>query len=170
MNAVVVVESMFGNTRQVAEAVAAEIAGVVADASQTPAKDLANADLLVLGGPTHAHGLSRFGTRKAAINQGAPAPTANRGAREFVAALPPGNGRLAACFDTRLPHSRWLTGSASKGLARGLRRRGYRVLGPSGSFAVTHSAGPLVEGELERARVWGRQLLPKLEQPRRNNG
>jgi hypothetical protein len=68
--------------------------------------------------------------------------------------LPSGDGSLAAAFDTRLDRSPWLSGAASRGIARRLRDHGYEVLGTE-SFLVQHNEGPLEDAELERARAWG---------------
>ena len=73
MKAVVVYESMYGNTHLVADAIGRGLAGgaevvVVPVAEAAPAL-VAEADLLVVGGPTHAHGMSRPTTRKAAVEQ-----------------------------------------------------------------------------------------------------
>ena len=75
MRALVVVESVFGNTRRIAEAVAEGLgqrAGArivdVAVAARTP--DLLDGiDLLVVGGPTHAFGMTRASTRRSAAEQ-----------------------------------------------------------------------------------------------------
>lgn len=71
MKALVVFESMFGNTRDVAQAVADGVATRldvgVAEVGTSP--DLAGVDLLIVGAPTHAMGLSRDGTRKSAAEQ-----------------------------------------------------------------------------------------------------
>ena len=76
MKAVVVYESMFGNTRQIAEAIAAglaESADVAAvEVSEATAEAAEAADLLVAGGPTHAFSMSRPSTRSDAVNRGAP--------------------------------------------------------------------------------------------------
>src|SRR5690348_5925620 len=71
MRAVVVYESMYGNTHQVADAIGAGL-GTAFDVSVVPVSQagpqvLAGTDLVVVGGPTHAHGMSRASTRKAAI-------------------------------------------------------------------------------------------------------
>ena len=70
---VVVYESMYGNTHLIADAIGkgfgqaatAEIVVVpVAEAEQ----HLDRADLIVVGGPTHTHGMSRATTRQAAVD------------------------------------------------------------------------------------------------------
>ena len=70
MRAVIVYESMFGATKKVAEAIAeglAECAEVsVVPVTSAGAHILDGADLVVVGGPTHTHGMSRPGTRKMA--------------------------------------------------------------------------------------------------------
>ena len=61
MRALVVVESMWGNTRAVAEAVARGLGGdpTVIDVDQAPSTLPTNVGLLVVGGPTHALSMSR---------------------------------------------------------------------------------------------------------------
>ena len=71
MRAVVVYESMYGNTHLVAEAIGAGL-GTAIDVTVVPVSQagqavLAGADLVVVGGPTHVHGMSRESTRKAAV-------------------------------------------------------------------------------------------------------
>jgi hypothetical protein len=72
-----------------------------------------------------------------------------------------GEGRLAAAFDTRADHPR-MPGSAAAGAARRLRRLGYRMVTGPESFRVTGTKGPLVGGELERARMWGSGLVARI--------
>jgi hypothetical protein len=71
MRAVVVYESMYGNTHLIADAIGAGLGTVfdvrVVPVSEASAAVLDGADLVVVGGPTHAHGMSRAGTRKAAV-------------------------------------------------------------------------------------------------------
>ena len=64
MRAVIVYESMYGNTRAVAETVAAELGGSAVSVADASADDLAGADLLVVGAPTHAWNMSRPSTRR----------------------------------------------------------------------------------------------------------
>ena len=70
MHSLVIYESMYGNTHHVADAVGrglAEVGGdvVVVPVERATPEALAGIDLLVVGGPTHAHAMSREGTRKA---------------------------------------------------------------------------------------------------------
>src|SRR5215204_3827295 len=103
--ALVVYESMFGNTR----VVAAAVADVLADRYEVQMLDVAAApttiedvDLLVVGAPTHAFGMSRAGTREGARDKGATAGI-ERGVREWLADLSIASvpGR-AAVFDTKI--------------------------------------------------------------------
>jgi hypothetical protein len=63
-----------------------------------------------------------------------------------------------ATFDTRVDKVRHLPGSAAKAAAKAVRRRGYLPAARPESFYVTDVAGPLLEGELDRAEAWGEAL------------
>ncbi|HEU5001615.1 MAG TPA: flavodoxin domain-containing protein [Actinomycetota bacterium] len=153
MRALIVVESIYGNTRAVADAIAAGLAtGMqvdVVDVEQAP-KD-PETDLLVIGGPTHAHGMSRSSTRKGRV-----------GIREWIDSLDPVRTGWAATFDTRFPRPGWLVGSAAGGAARHLRRKGFHLAAAAESFYVTDAKGPLVDGELAHARMWGEEMQHQL--------
>ena len=168
MKALIVVESMFGNSRQVADAVAEGLrrhmaVDVVAPAeAHAPLLDLV--DLLVVGGPTHAFSMTRSNTREDAVRQGAPASAAATGIREWIERLHAGpHSELVATFDTRVGKVRHLPGSAARSAAKALRKRGYRPVVPPESFYVGDVAGPLFDGELDRARAWGEQLAATAE-------
>jgi hypothetical protein len=113
-------------------------------------------DLLVVGGPTHAFGMSRPGTRQSAAQQAERGLVSARiGLREWLGTLPESSGRVAvATFDTRIAKPR-LPGSAAAAAEKRLRRLGFRLVVPSKSFYVEGTTGPLVDGEPERARRWG---------------
>ena len=83
--------------------------------------------------------------------------TQEPGLRTWLHELSDTRGAHAATFDTRLDKSPWVTGVASRGIAKRLRRHGYEVLSTE-SFLDEDSEGPLEEGELNRARAWGAQL------------
>jgi hypothetical protein len=161
--AVVVVESMFGNTEAIARAVAEGLSAQfvvdvvrVCDAPSVIADDV---QLLVVGGPTHAFGLTREGTRLAARDQGAkPSTGVEVGLREWLGRLQPRSAALvAAAFDTRIKKA-GVPGSAARGAMRRLRGLGLRAAARPTSFYVAGIDGPLLEGERARARDWGSHL------------
>lgn len=160
--ALVVYESMFGNTHAVADAVADGMRGAleveVLEVGDAPLEVDDGVDVLVVGGPTHAFGMSRPRTRASAAESGAdPAAAWHDGIREWVSDVVGHPGLRATAFDTRVakPH---LPGSAAKGAERKLRRRGFDELVHPESFYVTGTTGDLVDGELARARAWGATL------------
>ena len=165
MNVTVVYESVYGNTRAVAEAIADGLGDAVVLGVHEAAELAERPELLVVGGPTHLHGLATHRSRQAAVD-GAhedgqthlePGAADEPGLRTWLRDLPEVDGAKAASFDTRLEKSPWLTGVASRGIAKRLRHLGYNVV-DSASFLVEDSEGPLAEGELDRAREWGRKL------------
>jgi hypothetical protein len=164
MRALVVFESAFGNTESIARAIAEGLANHVhvdVLAVDVAASDVSDdIDLLVAGGPTQGFSLSRQGTRETAAKQAATGlPPGRIGLREWLAALPAAREEaLAATFDTRFDKPHWITGSAARVAAKRLRAHGYRIIAAPESFFVTGTAGPLREGELERARDWGASL------------
>src|SRR5215204_1687443 len=92
MRARVVYESMFGNTQAIAQAVAdglAERMSVDVEEVGSAATDVAgDVDLLVVGGPTHAFGMSRERTRESAAVQAAgEVVSAGEGLREWLGAV-----------------------------------------------------------------------------------
>jgi hypothetical protein len=164
MRALVVYESMFGNTRSVAEAVAAGLESglpvAAVEVGSAPAVLPEDVGLLVVGGPTHAFGMSRPGTRESAAGQtDQPLVSAGVGIREWLDRLARSGAPVAAAaFDTRIDKPR-LPGSAARGAEKQLRRRGFTIATRAVSFYVTGSApSQLRPGELERARRWGEQL------------
>ncbi|MFI5040239.1 MAG: flavodoxin family protein [Acidimicrobiales bacterium] len=169
MRAVVIYESMYGNTHLIADAVAeglrpqAEV--VVVPVGRAEPSLLDSADLIVVGGPTHAHGMSHANTRKGAVAAAEKADSdglaleadaTGQGLREWFASL----GRVAkdaAAFDTRFDFPAAFTGQASKGIARKLRHHGATLIAEPQSFFVT-KGNRLEPNEESRARDWGARL------------
>jgi flavodoxin-like protein len=168
MQAVVVYESMYGNTHHVADAIAAGLQDsfqvTVVPVAEASAAILAEADLVVVGGPTHAHGMSRAATRRAA---GDAAAKPDSGVTVEPGALGPGLREWfdslgqypvkAAAFDTRIHGPSAITGRAAKGVTRLLRAHGFEVAVKPESFLVT-TKNVLDPGETTRARDWAARL------------
>jgi hypothetical protein len=170
MRAVVIYESMFGNTHGVADAIAQglrEADGVevtVHPVGEANADLLGQADLVVVGGPTHVHGMSRASTRKSAVEMvdkpdidleldpDAEGP----GLRDWFDTLAEHDAHAAA-FDTRVDAPAALTGRASKGIARKLHHHGFLIVDDPQSFLVDKE-NHIEPGENERARAWGAHL------------
>lgn len=173
MRALVVYESMFGNTRTVAEAIADGLATrfdvETVEVGIAPPAVRDDVALVVAGGPTHAFGMTRESTRKSAKDQ-AKGPVVSRGIgiREWLGALPRGTA-AAATFDTRVRHPR-VPGSAARAAERRLRGLGFRVAVPAETFWVEGSPGPLLAGEADRAREWGAGLATAVNGSRTTAG
>ncbi len=165
MRALVVYESMYGNTRAVAVAVAAGLRAThevtLVPVTRATRELVAAADLIVAGCPTHLHGMPTVSSRRAAAESARKPgsglkldPDADGpGLHAWLNGITGGNVP-AASFDTRLSGVAVLTGRASRGTARLLSSRGCRVLVPPESFLVSKQ-GTLLKGETERARAWG---------------
>jgi len=179
MDIAVVFESMFGNTRAIAEAIADGLRSdpdarvTVARVAAAGDLDLGHVDLLVVGGPTHYLRTSSPRTRKMAqkmgdkpgkkgsvrpdLDPGASGP----GVREWLDFLPRAIlGSRAAAFDTRFGYP--MAGGAARPIAHRLRRHGYSMAAKPEGFVVTDMAGPLLHDEQDRARAWGVALLSQI--------
>jgi hypothetical protein len=167
MAVLVVFESMFGNTKVIADAVAEGLAPHLpvqqVEVGTAPTVIGGQVELVVVGGPTHAFGLSRPGTRQSAAQQAEGGlVSAGIGLREWLLTLRKGSSGVAvAAFDTRISKPR-LPGSAAAAADKRLRRLGFRSVAPPTSFYVEGTTGPLMEGEAERARRWGAALAVEL--------
>jgi hypothetical protein len=163
MTTLVVYESMWGNTKTVAEAVAGgigpDVRAVHVTAAPVPVPD--DVDLLVVGGPTHAFSLPRSSTRRDAVAKGAPDGPTEDGVREWLAQLEASDRLAVATFDTRVATVRHLPGSAAKAAGKEVRRHHLGRLVAAMSFYVEDMAGPLMRGEAERARAWGQELAAR---------
>jgi hypothetical protein len=184
MQVLIIYESIFGNTHQVAIAITCGIRDAAAGtavncvpvSAATP-ELVAAADLLVVGGPTHARGMTATRTRRDAlqgVTRNPPKPGAagdspdhdypfdpdaeGPGLRAWFHAVPrAGKGRRAAAFDTRLGNR--LAGGAARGIARRLREHGYSLAAEPEGFVVEGAEGPMRDGELDRAHDWAAILV-----------
>ena len=180
----IVYESMFGNSRKVAEAISdgvrearpeAQVACVAVRGASLEL--IRSTDLLIVGGPTHLGHMTTDFSRKRHISREEKAEakgghpyelepeTAGLGLREWFHQLPKaqvggvlaGPHRHAAAFDTRLGSA--LAGGAAYGIGRKLRRRGYGLVKNPEGFILDDASGPPCAGEIERATQWGAQLV-----------
>jgi len=155
MKVLIVFDSQFGNTKQIAEAIAGQF-NVDSVRSlrveETHAIDLAECDLLVVGAPTQLHG-----------------PTTSL--RGLLENIPRGALRQVkvAAFDTRYRMSAFLSGSAALWIAHRLRRAGAELVAEPKSFFIERDRPPkgvkrrhelerLEPGEVARAAEWARAL------------
>jgi len=165
MRALVVYESMYGNTHVVAGEIADGLRVgyevTLVPVAEATAELVTGADLLVVGAPTHMHGLSSASSRRTAVKAAAKDGSELRldpdasgaGMRDWLHDIGRGDG-LAAAFDTRINGVPAFTGRASRPIAKLLKRHGYRLVAAPESFLVT-SQSTLLDGEAARARRWG---------------
>ena len=159
--ALIIVESYFGNTRAIAEAVAAGLLdggaeAQVVDVDQAPSTLPAGLDLLVLGAPTHNRGLPTATSRAKACEQKGTRGSSH-GIGEWLGSTALPASLNISAFDTVISRG-WLSGSAAKAIAKTLQRRqGQRTVSVR-SFVVTASKGPLATGQETDAHSWGREL------------
>jgi flavodoxin-like protein len=168
MRALVVYESMYGNTQVIAGNIADGLRGdyevTLVPVAEATWDLVADADLLVAGAPTHMHGLSTRSTRRMAAQAAAKDGSGLRmdpdaggpGMRDWLKDLGHRNG-LGAAFDTRLNGVPAFTGRASRPMARLLKRHGRRLVAAPESFVIG-SQNTLLDGETARARRWGMML------------
>ena len=164
--ALVVYESVFGDARTIAHAIADGLSSSfpveVVAAAEAPAEIDPDVGLLVVGGPNHAFGMPRQSTRESAVEQhGAEIPDTGAGLHEWLEAVRiPRPAVASAAFDTRGSGHPLLTkmDHAARTEEKLLGKLGTGVVAPAAHFYVADTKGPLVEGEEERARRWGRTL------------
>ncbi len=169
MRALVVYESIYGNThtiaRRIAEGLGPRIETRVVPVHEATAEQVAWADVVIVGGPTHAHTLSSASSRKGARETaGKPGSglrvdpdAAGPGLRDWFRGLVEVQDKRAVAFDTRIDAAAVLTGRASHGIARRLRNHGFSLVAEPESFLVDKQSH-LVEGEADRAAGWGARL------------
>ena len=160
IKAVVVYESLWGNTAAIARAIAEGIGpdAVALATDAVPAEMVADADLIVAGAPVIGFRLPSSESRDSVARSGAHAPTppdlSHPSLRSWLESLPAGRGHYAA-FETRIW---WSPRGATGDIERLFDSTGYRRVAKPQKFVVTDKYGPLREGELERARRWGEEL------------
>jgi flavodoxin len=156
MKALIVYDSVFGNTEQIAQAIGNAL-GSQAEVNTLRVGDvkpeqLMGLDVLIVGSPTR-------GFR--------PTPAISN----LLKSIPKNGleGVKVAAFDTRismndidsriLPPLVKVFGYAAKPIADRLKKGGGELVIPPEGFFVEGTEGPLKEGELERAADWAKQIV-----------
>jgi flavodoxin len=145
MKALIVYDSVYGNTEKIARAIAEAITPSgevkVLRASEASPSELASIELLIVGSPTHG---------------GRPTPSVHN----FLNKVPKLHGINVAAFDTRIT-TKFVKvfGYAAGRIANNLKKKGGILIASPEGFFVTGGQGPLKEGELERAAGWAKGIL-----------
>ncbi|MFV0632716.1 flavodoxin family protein [Demequina sp.] len=167
MDAIVVFESMWGNTAAVALAIAeglgADAVALVTDEA-TPER-VAEAALVVAGAPVHALTLPSENSRAAAAARdtptSVPADVHHPSMRDWLSTVPPGPRHFAA-FETRIAGP--LGRGAAFAIGRSMSAAGYTPLDRAHGFTVTmrartdKPAAMLLAGQEREAHEWGQRL------------
>ena len=145
MKALIVYDSVYGNTEKIARAIAEAITPSgevkVLRAGEANPSELESIDLLIVGSPTHG---------------GRPTPAV----QNLLNKVPKLQGIKVAAFDTRIPTKLVrVFGYAAGRIANNLKKKGSTLIASPEGFFVTGGQGPLKEGELERAAAWAKGIL-----------
>ncbi len=153
MKILIVYDSLYGNTQKVAESVRDGLSNddiKLVRAKEAKKGDMQGIDMIIVGSPTHG---------------GRP----SQETKKFLDSIPE-NGLKnikAAAFDTGIPSEGQkfflkaiinFFGYAAKRIANDLKKKGANII-KSETFFVSGKEGPLVDGELERAKEWGKGLV-----------
>lgn len=156
MKSLVIYDSRFGNTQKIAQAIANRLAlsgsAYAMHVDEVQPGDLLGINLLVVGSPTQQF-----------------SPTAS--IKRWLNILPPDRlaGVRAAAFDTRftkekieevkvLPFFVKIFGFGAEPIAKGLEKKGAKLIVEPEGFYVSDTEGPLLAEELDRAGDWAAGL------------
>jgi flavodoxin len=144
MKILIVYDSTYGNTEEIARAIGEAITGEVKVLRVGEADPSETFDLLIVGSPTHG------GRPTQAI-------------QDFTKRVPALNGAPVAAFDTRLSTSLVkIFGYAAGRIGKTLEKKGGTLVKPPEAFFVKGTKGPLREGELERAASWSGEIAKSI--------
>jgi len=147
MKALIIYDSLFGNTEKIARAIGNALGSQkdieVLRVSHVKPEQLTGLELLIVGSPTQG------GRPTQAI-------------QDFLNKVsePAVKGTNVAAFDTRLS-TRWVEifGYAAERIAESLKRNGGMLIASPEGFFVKGRKGPLKKGELERAASWAKAIV-----------
>ena len=144
MKTLIIYDTLYGYTEQIAKAIGGGIGGEikVVRVGEASAMELGAYDLLIFGSPTQ-------GGRHTKPMQ------------EFLGKIPADalKNKSVAAFDTRMKSMFVkLFGWAATRIADALKEKGAALVAPAEGFFVKSAKGPLLDGEMERAKDWGKTL------------
>ena len=146
MKALILFDSVYGNTKKIAETVAKELGKDVkiVSVSDFKSKDLTGINLLVVGSPILAF-----------------RPSEKTG--KFLASLSSGQlkGVKAAAFDTRVRI--FFHGDAAGKIANGLKQAGAEIVAEPCGFIVEGKEGPLANDAVAKAKEWAASIRLKIK-------
>jgi flavodoxin len=142
MKSLVIYDSNFGNTKKIAEAIAAALHCEAVQVNKINKESLKGVDLVIIGCP---------------INAWRPTEAMNN----FLNSLESLPGIRAASFDTRV--KLFISGNAAKKISRVLKKKGAIIVGEPKGFYVKGQQGPLLEGEVENAKKWIEAIIQNLK-------
>ena len=147
MKTLIIYDSVFGNTKKLAEAMASSPDIKTVSVTKAESVILAEFDRLLVGSPTRGF---------------KPTPPIT----EWLKSLPPDalSGKQAAAFDSRISPDKVKSGVlrlmmkkfgyAAPDIEKELKKKGAAIVAPSEGFFVDESEGPLSAGEEDRATAW----------------
>lgn len=140
MKALVVYDSLHGNTKKIANAIGEAISAQVLRIGEAQPADLKEFDLVIIGSPTHGGWYTQE-------------------IQSFIKTSPALEGIKWAVFDTRTKKS--IFGFAGPRIVRSIEKNGGKILAPAEGFIVLGTKGPLMEGEVERAVSWAKGITSR---------
>ena len=144
MKKLVIFDSNFGNTKKIAKTIAKELETKSVLVSDFNEKELEGVNLLIVGSPI-------IGWR----------PSERMG--KLLSRLDKNQleGVKVATFDTRVKI--FFHGDAAKKIAKRLEGKGAKVIEEPEAFFVKGKEGPLLKGEIEKAKNWAEKIKKAVE-------
>ena len=148
MKTLILYDSLYGNTKIIAEAIGEVMPGQaeLINVTGVDVSEIRSYDLLLIGGPTHGGSISE-------------------NVQALLEQIPPSilEGKPVAAFDTRMTNRLILLfGCAAPKIARMLQQKGGELVGQPEGFFVSGGKGPLKEGEVQRAAAWGQEIVDQV--------
>ncbi|NWJ44906.1 MAG: flavodoxin family protein [Chloroflexi bacterium] len=144
MKALVIYDSKYGNTKQIAESVAKVIDGESVNVTDFNPEMLVGIDVVVVGSP---------------INGWGPSPLTQALLTKLEAIKL--KDKCVAAFDTGYRSK--FSGNAAAKIMKRLISAGGKQLIPTRKFVVEHSEGPLGSDEIANANLWAIELKTQYE-------